>query len=236
MQYEIKVNAPDASNDYTVTLTVTDDVARETFTIGPDDGQFKKFLKMLSMTDIVDLREAILTSELGNIMLDMVAPIYALTLYVFNAIGYVLEKETKFIEEDFKAQMFPQTATWGLVYWENEYGILPDNSKSLEQRRQYLLSIMYSSQPMTPSRLKQLVEGLTGFKCDITENYQPNTILVTIRGYVNDLKPVIESLDKKLPAHLNYIIRMAEFTEVEVNTAAGLAVATYKKYELEVLN
>ena len=186
-----------------------------------------------------ELREKILTNQLGDRMLNMVAPVYdrsAIALYIFQAFGIVLSKEVDFIAEDFINQMFPQTATWGLKYWEDEYGIVPDESKTLDQRRTYLMSVMYKKYPMTPKRIEQMVEGLTGFKCEVIENVEPNTILVTIRGYVNNLLPVRTNLDKKTPAHLNYIVKMAELTAIEVNTAVAMTGATYKRYEVEVLN
>ena len=43
-----------------------------------------------------DLRQEILTNEMGNIMIDMVAPVYdrsKVALYLFQAFGITLEKE-----------------------------------------------------------------------------------------------------------------------------------------------
>ena len=189
-------------------------------------------------TDDKDLRELILTNELGNQMLNMVAPVYdksAVVLYLFQALGIVLSKEVDFIP-DMVNQMFPQTATWGLKYWEYEYGITPDESKSIEQRRKYLMSVLYKDVSMTPKRLEQIVEGITNLPCEIVENIEPNTFLVTIRGYYADIQTVKDSLNKKSPAHLNYIINQAELTELEVNSALGAAITEYEHYELEVLN
>lgn len=185
------------------------------------------------------LRSKILTNELGNRMLDMVAPIYdksKLALYVFQAIGTALSKETEFVAEDFINQMVPQKATWGLKYWEDEFGIIPDESKSLDQRRAYLMSVMYKKNPMTPYRIRQIVTGITNMECEVIENYAPNTFFVTIRGYFPNISIVKAELDKKTPAHLNYIVRMAELDGIEVNTASGVAVTEYERYEVEVLN
>ena len=197
-------------------------------------------VKMInSDTNDKDIRQLILTNELGDRMLDMVAPIYdqsLVALYLFQALGTVLEKETDFVETDYINQMYPQTATWGLKYWEEEYGIITDASKTIEQRRKYLMSVMYKNLPMTPKRIKQIVEGITGIYCEVLDNYQPNTILVTIRGYFLNIQMVKDSLDKKTPAHLNYIIKQAELTGIEVDSAYGMAVVEYEHYELEVLN
>lgn len=186
-----------------------------------------------------DLRQLILTNELGNRMLDMVAPIYdksKAALYLFQALGIVLQKEIDFVSGDFINQMFPQTATWGLEYWEDEYGVVTDVSKSLEQRRAYLMSVMYKKRPMTPKRLEQIIKGVTGFDSEILENVADNTFQVIIRGYVANLKPVIDELDKKAPAHLNYLLRMSELVETSTTTYTGFAVSECERFELETLN
>ena len=136
-------------------------------------------------TETADLRNVILINELGNQMLDTVAPIYdlsALTLNVFESFGETLTKETDFVSGDFILQMFPQTVTWGIPLWEKEYGITPDASKNIEQRRQYLMGTMNKHSPITPHRVKDMVFAVTGKECEVEENTAPNTITVSIFG------------------------------------------------------
>lgn len=188
-----------------------------------------------------DLRHEILTNELGNQMLDMVAPIYdnsKVALYLFQALGKTLEPEVEFIWNDFVAQIFPQTATWGLKYWEDEYGIVTDLSKSIEQRRAYFMSLKFDRPPMTPKRIESFVKGLTGFECEVVENVEPNTFHVIIRGYIRNLAPVMAELDKKTPAHLVYSIRVGDSIDVTVESYPVMAVGNIiEKIEgIEVLN
>ena len=190
------------------------------------------------ITNDSELRQNILTNPLGNRMLNMVAPIYdnsKVVLHLFQALGIVLEKQTDFVANDFIAQMFPQTATWGLDYWEDEFGIVTDVSKTIEQRRAYLMSVMYKKRPMTPKRLEQIVKGVTGLECEIKENVAQNTFLVIIRGYLKDTSNVCKELDKKAPAHLNYTMKMCELIEMGVNATTGAFVSDFERYELEVL-
>ena len=98
------------------------------------------------------------------------------------------------------------------------------------------MSVMHKKIPMTPARIKQIVTGITNLPCEVIENYEPNTLLITLRGYYPGISKVEAELDRKLPAHLNYIIRMAEMTGIEVATATGVALTEYERYELEVLN
>jgi hypothetical protein len=184
-------------------------------------------------------REEILTNALGSQMLDMVAPIYdksLITLWIFQAFGMTMEEETDFVEGDFIAQMFPETVTWGINLWEEEFGITPDVSKTLQQRREYLMSVMYSSNYMTPYRVKQIIYGITGLESQIIENVAPNTIGILIDGYYENITEVEAELDRKLPAHIVYNLRQAELTEADNLTSTGFAITAYERYELEVLN
>lgn len=186
---------------------------------------------------MTELRLKILTNELGDLMLDSVAPIYdnsALTLYTFQAFGKTLEKEMEFIEGDFIKQMFPQTATWGLDLWEDEYGIVTDASKTIEQRRHSLMAVMYKSKPMTPYNIKQLVYFVTGFDNEIEENTAPNTITIRINGYVKNINELRSVLDKKLPAHLNYLFKMEDKENVETISYYGIGVHEFETINVEV--
>lgn len=190
-------------------------------------------------TETSDLRNVILINELGNQMLDTVAPIYdlsALTLNVFESFGETLTKETDFVSGDFIAQMFPQTVTWGIPLWEKEYGITPDASKKIEQRRQYLMGTMNKHSPITPRRVKDMVFAVTGKECEVEENTAPNTITVSIFGYVSNLQPLKSELDSKLPAHINYVISMAEQESIISSSYSGFGIQEVEKVKVEVMN
>lgn len=194
-------------------------------------------IRSILETDDKDLRNIILTNELGDLMLDSVAPIYdnsALTLYTFQSFGIVLSKEFDFIP-DLVNQMFPQTATWGIALWEKEYGIISDTSKTIEQRRQYLLSVMYKKSPMTPYRIKQLVYSITGLENYVTEGTSPNTITIDIYGYIPNLTELRTVLDKRLPAHINYEFNMAEVEKIETTSYSGIGVHEFETINVEVI-
>lgn len=165
-------------------------------------------------TNTIDLRQEILTNELGDEMLDMISPIYdrsKVTLYLFQAIGIVLQKETDFIAKDFIDQMFIQTATWGLKYWEEEYGITPDPSFNVKQRRQNIISALQYKAPITPKKIEDRISAMVGLPVEIKENISPNTIEAFVVGYVSDTKKIEELLDKIIPAHLKYTINANDY-------------------------
>lgn len=168
-----------------------------------------------------DIRHEILTNELGNQMLDMVAPIYdrsKVALHLFQAFGETLEPVVDFIWNDIVAQIHPQTATWGLDYWEEQYGIVTDKSKTIEQRRASFMAMKFNRPPMTPKRIEYMITSLTGLKCEVVENVAPNTFNVTMYGGYPNIKSVFDTLAKKAPAHLIYTIKVVETLETTSET------------------
>lgn len=228
-EYSLLFNAPEYPSDYDMYIVITDDDGNETI-ISSRDEKYKDILTLHVESSEFDLYER---------MFKMVSPIYDnsnIAISVFKALGNVLSKEVNFVKGDFIAQIYPQTATWGLRYWEDEYGIITDESKSYEERRTYLMSVMYSNHPMSPYYIKKIVTGITNLPCKVTENVEPNTFLVSIEGYYRNIQAVRNELNKKTPAHLNYILRMAEIEELYSETSSGFAVSECEYYKLEVSN
>lgn len=103
----------------------------------------------------------ILQSEKGKEMWSSVAPIYnndAYNLYIFEAIGTVLDDFTHFIES-LDEEVFPQSSTWSLELKEELHGIKPDNRLTREQRIQNLLAEMNKYQTMTVQQLERLINN-----------------------------------------------------------------------------
>ena len=156
-----------------------------------------------------ELREKILDNELGNQMLDMVAPIYdrsEVALYLFQALGIVLQKEYDFIIYDFIEQIFIQTATWGLDRWEEEYDIVPDPSWDYDKRRENILFTLQYKAPITPKKIADRITGLVGIPTEVKESDVHNTIDILIKGYIRDFAKVRKMIDRVLPAHLIYTL------------------------------
>lgn len=239
--YSADIEAPKKAAEYGISVTATDEAGNAT-TIDSTDKQFGESLKLKARDTLetADLRHVILTNELGDRMLDTVAPIYdlsSLTLYVFEAFGETLTKETDFVAGDFILQMFPQTVTWGIPLWEDEYGILPDASKTIEQRRQYLMNAISKHSSITPKRVEDIVYAVTGFRSTVTENTAPNTISIYIYAYVKNLQPLKSELDSKLPAHIAYTISTADQETVNASaTYSGFGIQEVEKVKVEVMN
>lgn len=184
-----------------------------------------------------DLRQQILTNELGGIMLDMVAPVYGrskVALYLFQAFGITLLKEYDFIWIDFVDQMFIETATWGIPHWEKIYNLKPDATWGIEQRRQNILSALQYKAPITPKKIKDRLEALTGLKVDVKET-GANTIKVIIETYTPDFAAVNEILDRILPAHLYYETNVEDIVNSQVNGYVSVLVNESETVNVQVL-
>ena len=70
-------------------------------------------------------------------MMGMISPIYeksyvAKWIFEVMSVPLTLAQDTV---DDLRNQAFPETATWSRPYWEQSYGITPNEALSLEERR-----------------------------------------------------------------------------------------------------
>lgn len=78
------------------------------------------------------------TCETSKRMLARVSPIYERSYvgkWLYQVMGLEMEDARRLFDE-LRQQAFPETATWGLTYWEQRYGITPNPADDLEARRQ----------------------------------------------------------------------------------------------------
>ena len=109
--------------------------------------------------------------------------------------------------EELREQIFPQLATWGLIYHEMKYGLTPAVGESYESRRRRILTRMRLRGAMNPERLKLLCEGITGKNCQIVEHndeYRFDVVVIIYDGSGYDKNYLIERLDAMKPSHLRY--------------------------------
>lgn len=181
------------------------------------------------------LMEEILTSEEAQKIIDFVSPVYGnsyVALKLFQSIGLALDEINSF-PDDFIDQIMIQTATWSLDYWEEQYGLYPEPGWSIEQRRKNLLENL-GHRFNNPKKIENVLEVLTGHNVQIEENIEKNKFQVFVMGYVRDLKPVTDFVDKVKPAHLSYNIKMSELIEADVWIYTGICLSEHEFYRIEV--
>jgi uncharacterized protein YmfQ (DUF2313 family) len=149
------------------------------------------------------------TSEAGKRMLASVSPIYDksyIAKWLFQVMGLQMDDASKYFNE-LREQAFPELATWGLKYWEQQYGINTDISKPLTGRRNQVIYRRTPKAPMNPQKLSNLLFNALGAVCRIQENVADYTFKVwisSIPGNVNE-STMNTILKKVKPAHMSYV-------------------------------
>ena len=155
-----------------------------------------------------ELMDRILTSEKARQIVNYhVAQIYGnseIGLRLFQAIGEQLDDMNAWVEE-FVLQVVPQTATWGLDYWEAEYGLAYDPDMSIEKRRERVISKRRDRSQINPHRLAQIASvASANAEVEIEENTGKNKFTVLISAIPNEttMQAVKEAIRRAKPAHL----------------------------------
>lgn len=127
--------------------------------------------------------------------------------WLFEVIGQEMDT-AKALYDELQQQIFPQTATWGLIYHELKYGITALPEDSYETRRNRILSRMQLRGAMNPERMRSIIEGITGKPCEIVENISDYTFTVhltiaTSDGNINE-QELRKEIYKIKPSHLGF--------------------------------
>lgn len=117
--------------------------------------------------------------------------------------------------EELPKQIFPETATWGLVYHEQKWQLPVRKNLSYEERRRLIYQKRDCRAPMTPYKMEKYLEDATGFRVHIADindsgkyNFlppHPNIFKVFFVGEGTlDLKFIYNILDRLKQSHTSY--------------------------------
>jgi hypothetical protein len=112
--------------------------------------------------------------------------------------------------KDIKNQLWIDTATWGLTYWENEYGIETNLSLGYEQRREVLKAKKRGQGTTTKQMIKNVAETFSGGEVNIIQdnpNYAFVVQFVGVKGIPKNMQLFKDMLENVKPAHLGYTIK-----------------------------
>lgn len=111
-------------------------------------------------------------SESGRRMLGYVSSDFYEKSYVgkwlFQVMGMEWDDARKIFEE-LPLQMFPETATWGLMYHERKWGLHVRENLSYEERRKLIYLKRDYHSPMTPYCMEKYLRDATGFEVYIAD-------------------------------------------------------------------
>ncbi len=156
-------------------------------------------------------------------MMSRISPIYDRSYvgkWIFEVMGMDMD-EVRLRFEELRAQAFPETATWGLIYWEQRYGLPIGEGLDYETRRRPILAHRRSHAPLNPKRMEAILSALTGREVVITENVADYTFRVQVKpgdsGF--DVSELMRKIKKIKPSHQAYNLQV-EFRTTKLRTAA----------------
>lgn len=127
--------------------------------------------------------------------------------WIFEVMGREME-DAKSLCMDLQQQVFPELASWGLIYHKIKHGISGGDSLDQEELRQMILSRRDSKGSMNPGKLRQIAESISKKEVEIEERTAPYTFLVKvmIRDSHSDFneKALRQGIIKAKPSHMAY--------------------------------
>lgn len=134
---------------------------------------------------------------------------------LFQVLGLEWD-EMAFWSSSLSSEIFPQTCSWSIGFWEDLLGIFSDETLSLETRRQQLLLKEQFRAPINPESIRLGVMALTGATLVEVEDFVgAYCFRVDIQGLEDDFsgkEAVWRWIQDRKPSHLRFFLY---FTHVE---------------------
>lgn len=134
--------------------------------------------------------------------------------------------------DDFVAQLWPTTATWGLSAWEEALGIQTDAAKDTAFRRTRIVSKLRGSGPVTVEMIKNVAASFSGGDVEVIEypaEYRFEVKFVGTIGIPPNMEDLTAALDEIKPAHLayTYVIIYRLWSQVKPYTWGDLTACSW---------
>lgn len=139
--------------------------------------------------------------------------------WIFQIIGKEMDDAHLRIEEELPYQAFPETATWGLRYHEEKYGLPVRENLSYEERRKLILEKRDTRAPMNPYMMEQILENITGRKAHVNDENTPiNTFTVELESGDNmvDVSAAIKKLKEIKQSHVAFMFSFTSLAKIEI--------------------
>lgn len=123
-----------------------------------------------------------------------------------------------------------ETATWGIISYEVDCGIAPDEAKPIDQRRSVVKSKLRGAGVTTKGLIENVAEAYSNGDVEVTEdnpNYNVKIKFVGTLGIPPNMDDLEQAIRDIIPAHLMYTL---EFRYVTYD----LVKATYTDYNAVV--
>ncbi len=118
--------------------------------------------------------------------------------------GTIIENEINSI----KNQVFVDSATWGLTYWEKLLGLHTDTTQTNEVRRSRIKTYLRNNGTCTKVKLKNICHSYVNGEVEIIEdnaNYKLTVKFVGENGVPANIDYLRNALREAIPAHLQFL-------------------------------
>ena len=108
---------------------------------------------------------------------------------------------------DFRAQLWPSTATWGLDYWERAFGLTVDAHRDPDWRRSRIIAKIRGGGATTVAAIKNIAESFSNGAADIIEYPGEFRFEVKFTGTVGtppNMDDLTSAINEVKPAHLTF--------------------------------
>ena len=159
---------------------------------------------------------------------------YLQSLEVSAAAGilWVLGEVLRDCVLDLLEQLTIDTATWGLKYWEQAYGVAPLITDTVDERRGRVKAKMRSPQTVTAAMLENLTDSYINGQSTVTELPRQHKVQIQFNGdygIPSNLESLTAALTEVLPSHVayEYLYKYRLWRETAALTWGALAPHTW---------
>ena len=146
-------------------------------------------------------------------------------IYKVQAEGQIEYEEEK---QDVLNQLSPFTATWGLVLWEEEVGIKPLPTDSLDIRRARVVTRIYSKPSTTLAVMERLTNMFVESKVQpIPFRYAFDVFVPIEKMNSFDIKELYKTIEMAKPTHLDYVFNVLSRNEIPTLTSQRIGESFY---------
>lgn len=190
------------------------------------------------------------TSETAEEMLEYVTKGWYDRAYVgkwlYQVMGLAMD-QVKQIYKELPEQFFVETATWGLMYHEQKYGLPVKQNVSYEERRRAILQRMKSRVPMCPYQMERLLQRQLGLEAEVSDIHDsgslsyvpehPNIFQVVIwdreRNTSLDYGAVERQIRQVNQSHTEFLITHRQIFNREKELFAGAVASQFVVYDIK---
>lgn len=134
---------------------------------------------------------------------------------------------------DWLEQLTIDTATWGLKYWEQAYGVTPQITDTVEERRGRVKARMRSPQTVTAAMLENLTDSYINGQSVVTELPRQHKVQIQFNGdygIPSNLESLTAALLEVLPSHVTYEYLYRYLLVREVH---GMVISTLQTHTID---